>query len=496
VTLREHPGVRSSSIAVGLALVACVTTGCHRKHKGAKSPDATKGGETAVADQPPASGATDDPGNGTCGGMPVFESSFDAFSVAKPKGWLLGYNTGTIFIRKDATGREGVVIVPARLRQDVPPEKFLEIFAQGLDGSIRKSGGTFGISKVDHDAKHAHAEAKAIVQGVQLEGPITVEKEPGFATLKLYFAPSSDFADEKPTLEKIAGCFHRKTTVLAHGAAPAGAAPPPAGAGKTNAIAPQAGPPSAMLKVHQGKAVRIALPTDWKVTDDGANGIDTIANDSAATVSFGFVTGMVGPRTPVQFAQQMTSKFLAGAHTIATTALPPPGPGWSSVAIEFDGKIANASVPVHGVVTSSVFNSAGSSSGVVATRYATAATWESKKLLLQSIAQSIQITKIVSSAPRNVIPRGSPSDSPAVASGGGSSTFDEQNQSFAERWAAQDKQSAAFQQYQMDWDPVHDSNGEHYNVPTNAYSSTGPQGAGYYMDKGNGTVEKLESDSP
>ena len=40
-----------------------------------------------------------------------------------------------------------------------------------------------------------------------------------------------------------------------------------------------------------------------------------------------------------------------------------------------------------------------------------------------------------------------------------------------------------------------DANGEHYIVPTNGWSETGPQGAGYYVARPGGGTERLTTDT-
>ena len=98
------------------------------------------------------------------------------------------------------------MVFPARLkRTDLTADQIAQMSADKLGDRVRASGGTFELTDKVSDGRLARATANATLGGVHVKGPLQVIETPGFMTVKLYWAPDADLAEDEPTLKQIHG---------------------------------------------------------------------------------------------------------------------------------------------------------------------------------------------------------------------------------------------------------------------------------------------------
>ncbi|HEY1554387.1 MAG TPA: hypothetical protein VGF94_06100 [Kofleriaceae bacterium] len=437
---------------------------------------------------PAASGQLSDPLSGTCR-IPQHVDDYYGFSIGYPAGWRIDYSSGALFVAKDDTQLVGAIVFPARLRRTgVPPEQLANGFAESLARTVRAGGGTFELVDKFTDGTTATATVVASVHGVAVRGPLQVIERPGFATLKLYWAPDNQLAAEEPMLKQVVTCFKRRTTITSrHPVAPAGGPRTRigvAGGGGAAAQAPAAQP----LREYHGRYFTIGLPAGWAVADETAHGIDVVATDHSAAFGFGFVIGTL--LRPDVMVMQGIQQLYPGVQ-IAQSGFPPAPAGWQIAAAEFAGRQTNG-IEIHG------FSRAAKGEGVILTSIwtTTPAKWTPMQATLQAMAASVQIQpaavaqvqagirrQLASYPP--IRPSTPTSTSSASSSGGiggwddGQATHDRIQQGWSDSMLGQER-------------TVSPSSGEEYVVPTNAWSETGPQGAGYYRAVPGGGAERLD----
>ncbi len=420
--------------------------------------------------------------------LPQHHDDYAGFAIGQPAGWLVGSGTGTIVVEKDQKGLTGALVYPARVRKaDVSADHFADYFATALGRSIAKRGGSFQLTNKVTDGHIARADATATISGVKLRGPLEVHSQPGFVTLKLYWAPEESFAAEEPTLKQIVGCFHRGTLVTAkHPTAPpssghhAGGSSLPLGFAVAEPSTHTAG-----LKPFQTKFFTGKMPDGWKVKGESANGIDIIAADGSAGVGYGWVQGAV--TVPSTTVRQAVARYYPTAHVVWQGPLRGPGPGWVGYGVEFESDVA------HGYWQSFRNSAISVDTNVVVAK----ARWDAEKKMLTEVGQSMQMNQTAVNtvnaqirAQMALVPRASPPAPSASASSASSSGMSD--------W--QHDQDVKDRIYQGWSDSILDqeravspTTGEEYIVPTSAWNSSGAQGAGYYREVPGGTPELLET---
>ena len=108
------------------------------------------------------------------------------------------YSTGTLMVTKDASDLVGAMIFPARLhRTDISAEHIGTVVAQGLERIVRGNGGAFSLSDQRTMGSVATAVVHATIGGVPVSGPLQIVVKPGFATVKLFWAPDGQLAAEQ-----------------------------------------------------------------------------------------------------------------------------------------------------------------------------------------------------------------------------------------------------------------------------------------------------------
>jgi hypothetical protein len=443
------------------------------------------------------------------------EDNYFGFTIGRPTGWVIDYSTGSILVAKDERELEGALVYPARLRKEMPAEDIATAFARGLGASITKKGGTFEMSDKHTNGKIAQATLKATVGGVALRGPLQVVVKPGFAVIKLYWAPESEFDAEQATLKQVLTCFQRKTVIMAKkpvapsggpvmrvGGKPGGAAPAVASAGSSGTAGGTApsgtgtggasgGGTVEALVPNNGKFFNVSLPAGWKFTDENEHGIDMLSPDGKEGAGFGY--GIQPIKTAQVYCEGNIRGNWPGSNIIQGGPVQGPA-GWSIYGAEFEGKPHG--LPTHGYQQAAVGHGTFIFSG-----YTTAPEkWDASKATLGAIIASVQIlpaatAKIhadyraqLASYPHYTPPA---SNYPSNAAKSGSSS-DSLMASWKEKQDAQDRINLGFDDAIRGQDrALSPTTGEEYVCPNSMWSTEGPQGPGYYRQTPSGGTELL-----
>jgi hypothetical protein len=423
--------------------------------------------------------ALEDPFKGTCA-MSTHQDEYAGFAIGYPKGWLLDYSTETIVVSKNEKQMVGALVFPARLRRDdVPAERLAMLFAEGLGRSIARKGGSTELTDQKTSGKVATATILATIDGVELKGPLQVVEQPGFVTLKLYWAPKSDFDKEESTLKQVLTCYQRKTLITAKHASP----PPEGRVTKVGYPAAKATAPVQALQPHRGKFMNISMPAGWVIKDENDHGIDVMTPDKGTGVGFGWFMKPHQPN-PMAMVKQHVAGYQGTLRRLEYVRAAQRG--WIVAEGEWEAK---------GTGTHGIERVAEGPRGIAMswTWMGPTATWKTLVPTLEAIAASAQITPTAMAnvqaearAALAAVPRFTPSYTTASAdssSGGGS---DDLMSGWQDREDRKDRANQDFDDYIRGNERVTNSAGDTLIAPTSAWNSTGPQGAGYYEATPNG----------
>ena len=430
--------------------------------------------------------------------IPIHDDDYYGFAIGYPAGWRIDYSTGTIMVTKDEKNLEGAIVFPARLRKaDVTADQVANVFVRGLARTITAKGGTFQMTEQKTNGKIASAVILANVGGVDLKGPLLVVENPGFVTVKLYWAPQTEFAADEPTLQQVVGCFQRHTLIRSKAPVKPPGGPvtkvgvPGNASTATTAIALG---PVQLLHPYRGKFYNASLPAGWKPTDEAPTGLDTISGDGHSSAGLGYQIAYRG--TPQQLAQGLASQYWPGTRIQRAEPLQD-AQGWSTFEVEFEGLVRGA--PIHGITRGSV-NRGGTA--ITMAMISTIDGWPAMKSTLHAIEASIQVTPAavagVAQEYRADLARFAPppmtSSSPTASP---STSGDSSMASWEQDQAAKDKTNQDFDDAIRGQDrAVSPTTGETYICPNNLWSADGPQGAGYYRALPGGGSELLQTPAP
>jgi hypothetical protein len=316
-------------------------------------------------------------------------------------------------------------------------------------------------------------------------------------TLKAFWAPQTELAQDEPTLEQVLGCFARKTVVT--GKAPVkpagghvtrvGFRDEPATNANATAVATADAKSAPVQKLYPQRTrfFTVSLPAGWKISTENDHGVDVGSPDGTLYVGFSFVINQVNMGSPGQQIAGFLQKWYPGVQ-VTQWRQPPGGQGWQIVEGEFVGTTHRTAM--HGV--SRVQHSRAVDITMMWT-VTPQARWDALHPTLEAIAASFQIQpnaiaavqgdvrRQMASYPKPVpthIPV--PASSSPPASGMGSYQEDQDNLHTAWSDATRGQDRA-----------VSPSTGEEYVVPTNAWRTDGAQGAGYYRQVPGGGEERL-----
>ena len=395
-----------------------------------------------------------------------------AFSIGVPKGWIAEVDNGTIQIMEDETNTTAAFLYTAKLDKDLSPTEFLNSFADVFRTVIEGSGGSFSLAKISGDQTKATAGTIATVEEGQLAGQFLVEKESGFVTLKVYWAPKAKLTQKEAALKEVTGCFAR-TIVLDEQLL--------AKAGSNNKKQ------NPTLTAYKGQYFKVLLPEGWKVTGETDSGIDTSNADGSAGYSYAYVTGTPSAIKPATWAsQQLQATGISQAKLYNTKSLPAQIQGQEIKEFDFSGVFKSKQVT--GKTTVGVYNTPNYGFGSYGSAFmgiqiAENSLWEEVKSLTVQMQNSLEIIDIGSR--KNIqLPPNRP-----IESVGGDALIS----SGQYRDAVNDKASQNWQEAMSGYEQVASpSTGTTYDAPLNSWNATGPDGAGYYRElPGGGGLEKL-----
>ncbi|MFT3696881.1 MAG: hypothetical protein QM831_27310 [Kofleriaceae bacterium] len=404
---------------------------------------------------------------------PTHDDEYYGFSVGHPEGWSIDYSTGTILVQRDPT--VGAMIFPARIRRaDVTPDQVADLFANAIGSRVRQAGGTFELVDKTSDGRVATALVLAQVNGMRIKGPLQVIATPGFMTLKVYWAPESELAADEPQLRQVMTCFKRKTVITQK--TPAGKA----GAMKVGAVghAPKLAP-------YRDRYFAMQIVPGLEMTSESEHGFDMVNREHTMGAGFGYV---LNPTIRADiYATQTLQQYFPNAQ-IVTQGWKQAPQGWLAAEIEWRMDTPQHYM-LHGVIrvtqTQGVMMSFGYQTGDVI--------WDKTRPALEAMMNSVQIQPAAVAQVQAGIRAQMAQYPPIQSSSSSSSSSDAWNQSVRDRWESQDRRNQGFDDAILGQDHTRSpSTGETYVVPNNAWSDTGPQGAGYYRQLPGGGVERLD----
>lgn len=399
----------------------------------------------------------------------TYTDPYAGFSIFQPAGWAIGTSNGVITLTQDPQQLVGVMIMPVRTHTNQSPQDWLSRFGDAIGGALRKAGGTFSHGQMHVSATQAGARVRGSIDGVEMQGMLAVECEPGFVTMRMIFAPADRFARVSSTLSDVAGTFRRSTSVnLGQGS-----------------HSQQVGAPmqSTALSRWQGQWFRIAVPAGWQVAGESQRGIDVVAPDRSAHVNFAFTLGASGSFTPQDVLRQFIPKVFQNVRVLKSE--PAPLAGWTAMTVEFTGYDIEQGRTMHAVATAATQGYYGTTNFQLAIRAAEPRRWEMMKGLLAEIQGSIVNYNDNGPLSQGVLlPKNNPCDSSSILSSG--LYRDQATSRSGETW------SHAMLGTERVYSPTL---GQQYTVNQNAWWGTGPQGPGYYRQIPNG-YEKLDIVQP
>ncbi len=418
--------------------------------------------------------------NPTCT-LPVVNFDASAFSIGVPNGWIYEVDNGTVSIMQDSSNTTAAFLYTAKLEQDLSPKDFLDKFSTIFNKTITDVKGTFNIENIISDDTTASGDISATIGSDSMKGVMKVEKSEGFVILKSYWAPVADYSKKETTLTQIVDCFGR-TKILT---------PEVLKAAETKSSTGVTSEKTATgFEVYNGKYFKLSKPSNFTVNAETDSGIDLTRSDGNAGFSYAYVTGMNGSYTPKSWAEKALPEFakiqnlsLGSAKNITS-----PIDGQDIQEFDFTG-LLNGYIDVKGKVTVGIYNTPyvgigpHYSSAFWGIEVATPSEWDGAKSTLQIMQDSVQITNIGATRSNTLLPPNRP-----LESSGTSITSDT---SYAD--SVSDESSQYWEDAMLGFETVESpSTGDKYDVPLNSWSSTGPDGAGYYRQLPDDSLEKLQ----
>ena len=408
--------------------------------------------------------------------LPKVDFKESAFSIGVPEGWIHEVDNGTVAIMEDKSNTTAAFLYTARLERNLSAGQFLSEFANVFENTIVNSGGKFTLGEVVQEGQIATASADATVEEGDLTGRFQVEKNDTFVTLKVYWAPASQFKEKEVLLKDVVGCFTRHEVLNEEILAAA------------QNYDKEKDRPVELLP-HNGNYFKLLLPSGFEVTGETDSGVDISRSDNRAGFSYAYVTGAQGPYIPQSWAETILPQYgVTNARLGSPVSIPSPVEGYVIEEFDFVGTLAGVSTK--GKITVGVYNTPDfgfgqSSSMFTAIQVAAEDVWPKVSTLLQQVQNSVEITSVGSRGNVTL-----PPNRPMETTGGSSitSSYDYAN-SVSDR--AHENWSEAMRGYEPVESP---STGTKYDAPLNSWNPSGPEGAGYYRALPGGGLEKLSQE--
>ncbi|MDX9739215.1 MAG: hypothetical protein RBT33_02540 [Candidatus Dojkabacteria bacterium] len=401
-----------------------------------------------------------------------------AFSIGVPNGWLYEVDNGTVSIMEDDTNTTSVFLYTAKLEKDLTKEDFLKAFATIFKQTIEATNGTFEVENIKETEEDASADIYSKIDGYDIKGKMFVSKSGEFVTFKSYWAPVESYDEKQDLLEQVSRCFAR-TRVLTEDVLQAAKSKEARG-----------GNTPAGFQVYKGKYFKLNKPSNFNVTGETDSGIDLTRSDGNAGFSYAYATGFTGSYTPKSWAQRALPEFgkIQNVKITDGAILPSQISGHNVQEFNFTGNLSGVSVT--GKATVGVYQSpyfgigTRYSSAFWAIQISTPENWESVKATLQEMQDSFTITDIGATRKNTLLPSNRPMESTR-------SSVTSKNSSYSS--ALSDESSENWAEGMRGYETVSSpSTGQTYDVPLNSWSSYGPEGAGYYRELPNNSLEKLQ----
>lgn len=137
------------------------------------------------------------------------------YAYGKPEGWRVDFDdTGILeILKEEGKDTTAAFIYTARLEANLSPSDFLNQFGQAFKKGITEDGGIFSHEEPVVNGNRAEAKLSARVENIDVRGSFGVEKTSDFVTLKGYWAPVKELADEEEILKQILRCYSRKVAL-------------------------------------------------------------------------------------------------------------------------------------------------------------------------------------------------------------------------------------------------------------------------------------------
>lgn len=438
-----------------------------------------------------------------------------AMSFGLPPGWTGVHDGGTLTISEDE--QTSVVIYTAKLERDLSAEEFLTEFGDIFETTIEGAGGSFSLNTptgtgddpsasdpsdpgyydteplgAEEDnfgisdglavsSDTAMATVSATIDGDELQGVFTTEKEPGFVTFKGYWARAGEFATKESELKQVAGCYKRSTALTEEQLVAGSAARDDnAGGGANTDNAGNDGISSQLVPRTDGEFT-FKAPQSWSSSVSGGGDTSSLiieAPEQDASVAFIFNLGRYGAADPAEFAQETLG--ILGIQASLTNHQTLSG-GIESY--EFNGSFSGKAVS--GIISVRIEPWQTFFAHYVGIQVATADKWSEYAPTLNAIQSSIYVTDVgeeLSSLPP--LP-----DYSTEALFGSSVTS-----SYAYKQEVEDRASLQWEEGMLGWETVENpKTGDRYDITINAFNPTGPEGGGYYaVTSGGNDYTKLE----
>jgi hypothetical protein len=373
---------------------------------------------------------------------PVVHDRYDGFHVGVPAGWYLSSIGGLIVVFPDYTLRTQAVVQAAYVPNGQSPRTFLTKVLAALAAKVKAAGNTltFRVTSSTTAAVTGRVGASALT-GAATVSFVPVQSSHGsrLGVVSAYWAPTDQLAGVRAKLASVGACYGPERGTLA--------------------------------RFYKDQAFGYTLPLGWTI---GTENSDELFLDDGPNASANFIltgpflassTGVTDAQSLLQYAfGKLGLKIDTVLSTVtfpATTTVT--GGKQEEIITEFLGSLG--SKKLHGLVRVISTTGGGVTSGALRIALATPALWNSLNGELIWITYSIQHSFT--------------QDLAAILRA-------------QQQLAAFSHQVAGFDQALNNEDLVRDPvTGIQYEAPYSAYSQSGPQGAGYYIESG-GSEHKLQ----
>jgi hypothetical protein len=373
---------------------------------------------------------------GGCGG-PVVDDPYDGFQVGVPKGWNLLTLGDLLEVSKNAPSVEAAIVYPAVLTPGLTASHFFNVAMSELQQDAAANGNavSFHVTSSADGLPQASLRGRAgkvVTTGRASVSILTDRTAHGskVAVFSAYWAPPASPSADQAALASVAACYLPRPAVL--------------------------------FQVVQDPSFTYSIPPGWTVADEGQ---DNLTISLGTTAGANYLLTFVPPSAGVDSASTLLAYVFKAlgidiTKTLVTVKFPSEvdavGALESVEYVEFTGVFESA--PVHGLASAlSVSGSAGAS-GVLRYALAQAAAWNTDNGALRRIVGGIQ------------------------------HNFTEDLQ----QWEQLDQEWQSFGQQEQSFDNIINgvdlvkdpSTGQVFEAPYDAYSTSGPDGPGYYTSSG------------